>query len=150
MSGKRVITAMVSGLLLLLLLAVILLRPSLLIHPLAKQPFIPLGNVLFALAFIAFSIFMDAASSGFTLKFPTAARGIQKGFRLAVILAVLWWPLSYLLAGNFANNFRGQEAFIGSDRAARWFWALSYTVVFLPLGLWLGRMLLVLWGRFIR
>lgn len=141
---------MLSGLLLLVLLAVILLRPSLLVYPMYKQPFIPLGNLLFALAFIAFPIFLNAASSGFTLKHQKAARFIQKGFRLAVLLAVLWWPLSYLLAGNFANNFRGQEAFIGSERAARWFWALSYTVVFLPLGLWLGRMLLILWGRFTR
>ncbi|MDG1572777.1 hypothetical protein OZ410_10660 [Robiginitalea sp. M366] len=140
-------TLAISGILLMLFLLMLLLRPGIFIHALVEEPFIPLGNLLFWLAFIAFPIFLDAAS--FSFRQPAAAwdKWIAKGFRIAVVLAVLWWPVSYGLSGNFANTFSPGPSFVGSERAAGIFWAYSYAMVLLPVALWLLRMLLALLGK---
>ena len=145
---KDWIRGLVSGGILLLLLAILLLRPAILEMPVVEDPYIPFGNALFSLAFVAFPIFLDAASRGFAIPFPGVQEPIRTAFKAAFFFAIIWWPVSYMLAGNFANTFRNQAEFVGSAEAGQWFWGYSYFIVFFPIALWLLRAALSLLGLF--
>lgn len=45
-----------------------------------------------------------------------------------LILAILWVPISYLLAGNLSFSFSEKESFQGGQTAMKWFWYLSYGI----------------------
>lgn len=45
-----------------------------------------------------------------------------------IILAILWVPISYLLAGNLSFSFSENESFQGGQTAMKWFWILSYGI----------------------
>lgn len=145
---KYGLRSLVSGSILITLLGILLLYPSLLVAPLVKDPYVPFGNLIFWAAFIAFPIFLDNVSRGFTIPYPGMKSRIQKAFKWAVLFALLWWPISYLLAGNFSNTFQNQEEFVGSTEASQWFWGYSYFVVLFPIALWLMRAALAVSGLF--
>ena len=145
---KNWIQGLISGSILVVLLAILLLRPSVLVSPILEDPYIPMGNLIFSVAFIAFPVFLDMASRGFSLPYSGMKKNILTAFKVAVIFAVLWWPISYMLAGNFSNSFRNQAEFVGSAEAGRWFWGYSYFIVFFPIGLWFLRAVLALLGLF--
>ena len=101
--NRKWVTAGIVGSYLLLFLTLLMLNPKLFVYPLLEKPFVPLGNALFWVALIAFPIFLEAASSGFGKAFPWWSGKVQLGFKAALVLAALWWPLSYGLSGNFAK-----------------------------------------------
>ncbi|NNE27922.1 MAG: hypothetical protein HKN09_13845 [Saprospiraceae bacterium] len=51
----------------------------------------------------------------------------------AFIMAVLWIPVSYLLAGNMSFNFTEKASFQGGQSAMRLFWTYTYCVVGFPI-----------------
>lgn len=53
------------------------------------------------------------------------------------ILAILWLPVSWLLAGNLSFSFSEKESFQGGQTAMKWFWRYSY-------GIGIGAMLILL------
>lgn len=146
--NRKWVTAGVAGSYLLLFLTLLMVNPELFVYPLLEKPFVPLGNALFWVALIAFPIFLEAASSGFGKAYPWWYGKVRIGFKAALALAVLWWPVSYGLSGNFANNFSPSDTFVGGEVASRIFWGYSYAVVLVPLTLWLVRMVLSLLGSF--
>jgi hypothetical protein len=46
----------------------------------------------------------------------------------SIVLAILWVPISYVLAGNLSFSFTEKETFQGGQAAMRWFWRLSYGI----------------------
>ncbi|MEO1049680.1 MAG: hypothetical protein AAFX87_03620 [Bacteroidota bacterium] len=48
--------------------------------------------------------------------------------KIVLALAILWVPLSYLLAGNLSFSFSEKELFQGGQLAMKWFWRLSYGI----------------------
>ena len=56
--------------------------------------------------------------------------------KLNLIMAFLWVPISYLLAGNITNSFSGSaEGFQGSPQASEIFWGYNVFLLFLPLSI---------------
>ena len=59
-----------------------------------------------------------------------------------IILAILWIPISFLLAGNFSFSFSEKETFQGGQNAMKWFWGLSYGIgigaIFITLTYWIS------------
>ena len=53
---------------------------------------------------------------------------LSKTLKALIILAILWAPICYLLAGNIAFNFSGTEGFQGGEAAMKWFWRYSYGI----------------------
>ncbi|WP_130287458.1 hypothetical protein [Aquimarina brevivitae] len=53
--------------------------------------------------------------------------------RIAIVLGILWVPLSYVLAGNFSFSFSNKATFQGGQAAMRWFWRLSYGIPIMTL-----------------
>lgn len=48
--------------------------------------------------------------------------------KFILVLAILWVPISYLLAGNISFNFSEKETFQGGQVAMKWFWGLSFGI----------------------
>ena len=51
------------------------------------------------------------------------------GLKIFLILALLWIPISFLLAGNLSFSFSERETFQGGQLAMKLFWRLSYGIV---------------------
>lgn len=60
-----------------------------------------------------------------TWKLNSLLSGLLK---IILILAILWVPISYLLAGNLSFTFKEKETFQGGQTAMKWFWRLSYGI----------------------
>ena len=93
-----------------------------------KNDTIPLGNLIVWAGMIAlpFTIYFGVKE----LRNPTRKlTKILAGFlKIIIILALLWVPISYLLAGNFSFNFSESESFQGGQIAMQCFWFLSYGI----------------------
>lgn len=48
--------------------------------------------------------------------------------KIFLILALLWIPISFLLAGNLSFSFSERETFRGGQLAMKLFWRLSYGI----------------------
>lgn len=55
----------------------------------------------------------------------------------ALILAILWVPVSYLLAGNISFSFTEKAEFQGGQDAMRLFWIFTYGIPIFSLGTFL-------------
>ncbi len=64
-------------------------------------------------------------------------RLFKKLILLPLILAILWVPISYLLAGNLSNTFSEKAVFQGGQDAMKLFWIFTYSIPILSLGLYL-------------
>lgn len=98
-----------------------------------KEGSLPLGTLLTWLGFVALPLTIYWGSRSMREPQKPVEKWLSRALKFAMVLAILWVPISYLLAGNLSFTFRGQEEFRGSDRASIWFWRLCYTTVILPL-----------------
>ena len=48
-------------------------------------------------------------------------------------MAILWMPISFLLAGNLSFSFSGSKEYQGGPTAARIFFAFSYGIAVLSI-----------------
>lgn len=96
--------------------------------PLDEANTIPLGTFITWAGMIALplSIFWGARE----LRQPTRTfTNILSGLlKVTLILAILWVPLSYFLAGNISFSFSEKASFQGGQMAMKWFWVLSYGI----------------------
>ncbi|MUP41969.1 hypothetical protein [Christiangramia aestuarii] len=53
--------------------------------------------------------------------------------KLNILLAILWVPICYFLAGNLSFNFSEKATFQGGQLAMRIFWIFTYSLVATPL-----------------
>jgi len=61
--------------------------------------------------------------------------------KISILLAILWVPVSYLLAGNLSFSFSEKETFRGGQLAMIWFWRYAYGIVILPLGILIAHLI---------
>ncbi len=119
--------------------ASLLIRGSdLLVYPLIEEPYVPLGNVLTWLMFIAFplAILQLGPPKGRDRKIQDRVWKIMReALILNLILAFSWLPLSRIVSGNWSTSFRG-----GSD-AGKYWWAFTYGLPLLSLDI--GTLLLI-------
>ena len=114
---------------------------------LMKDPYIPLGNVLTWLAVISIPV-------GVYLGVRRTRQPQSKFDRIfkvlviaAIILGVLWYPVSWYLADNFSGSFGGSGEFRGSARAGEYYWFYIYLVIGFPLILWIAHLLMRLFKK---
>lgn len=53
--------------------------------------------------------------------------------RANILLAVLWVPICYFLAGNVSFNFSEKATFQGGQLAMRIFWIYTFSLIVLPI-----------------
>ena len=89
---------------------------------------IPLGTFITWMGLISLPAIIFLGIS--RLYYPKNA--VDKLFKkliiLTLIIAVLWVPVSYLLAGNISFTFGEKVSFQGGQTAMKWFWIFTYTI----------------------
>lgn len=64
-----------------------------------------------------------------------------------LVLAILWMPICYLLAGNISFSFAERETFQGGQSAMRWFWRYTYGVLIAPLIILFSYLLILIFKK---
>ena len=127
----------ISLLVFLTVLGLLITGSNLLTISLAKNPEIPLGNMLTWLGLMAFPLMLFTGIR--SVRQPRSQ--LDKAMRLllwvSLFLAVLWPFVSFYLADNWSFNFKRQLVFRGSDRAGRLFWYNNYLLSGLPIAIFL-------------
>lgn len=126
----------ISSLLVFLIVAFLLFTgSSVLLIALSEDPYFPLGTLITWIGLIALpmSIYWGVKN------FRVPKRRIHKFFsfllKLTILLAILWVPISYGLAGNWSNTFTESVTFQGGQLAMKYFWTLSYGIPLLSLAI---------------
>jgi hypothetical protein len=101
-------------------------------YPLLKNPPLPFGNIIIALGFIALPCIFYFGVSSFYYPVNQKERLFSLFYKVLIGIAVLWFPLGYLLSGNFAFNFGSTPDFQGGQLALKIFWAFNYILGLLP------------------
>ena len=123
------------GLLSLLLIVILLLvtGSDILLIEIGKGSSIPLGTFITWIGMIAFPCAIYFGSNRLRepkSRFYFFLSVILKGL---IVVAIMWVPVSYFLAGNIAFTFSEKETFRGGQLAMRWFWIYSYSVAVGPI-----------------
>lgn len=125
------------GSLVVLLLTIFLLvtGSSVLTIPLDENNTIPLGTFITWAGIISFPIIIYTGIK--ELREPTGVfyKYLSNILKIVLVLAILWVPICYLLAGNISFSFAEKESFQGGQLAMKWFWRFSYGVGIGPIAI---------------
>ncbi|MHA7829792.1 MAG: hypothetical protein ACX93O_01745 [Flagellimonas sp.] len=101
-------------------------------EPLYNGSTIPMGTPLTWLGIMSLPLAIYFGVERF--RNPTKTyKLLSRILKFSLTLAVLWVPVSYLLAGNLSFSFSEKEVFQGGQLAMKLFWGYTYGVVILPL-----------------
>ena len=98
---------------------------------------IPLGQITTWLGMIALPYIFYFSIAGLRDPKSKIERAYAKILKILIGMAVLWVPISYLLAGNIAFEFTEKAEFQGGQLAMQLFWYFSYFVAAGPILLFL-------------
>lgn len=131
---KKRKTLLIVSLITLVVTIILLITGSpILTAPISIEPPLPAGTLITWAGMISLplSIYL-----GFQ-PFRAGERFLAFALQLLIILAVLWAPLSYLLAGNLSFSFTEKAGFQGGQTAMRLFWYFNYALATAPILLFL-------------
>ena len=130
---KRKIALLVSLIIFGFSLYLLVTGSSILLLSLSDSSYIPLGTFTTWFGMIALPLLFYFSIRGFREPQTTIEKVFALLLKILIILAVLWMPISYLLAGNLSNTFTEKAEFQGGQLAMKIFWYFSYSVVAAPL-----------------
>lgn len=130
---KRKTLLTVSLIILVVTIILLITGSPILTAPISLEPPLPAGTLITWAGMISLplSIYL-----GFH-PFRAGERFLAFALQLFIILAVLWAPLAYLLAGNFSFSFTEKAGFRGGQTAMRLFWYFNYALTAVPVLLFL-------------
>ena len=94
----------------------------------SKTANIPWGTLITWLGIISLPLSVYVSSKTLRLPESSLESYLSNILKAILILAFLWVPICYLLAGNIAFNFSETEGFQGGQTAMKWFWRYSYGI----------------------
>ena len=94
--------------------------------------YIPLGTPITWLGIIALPLSIYFGNRKMREPGGQLSRFLSVVLKILIVLALLWAPISYLLAGNFSNTFTEKAEFQGGQLAMKWFWRFTYGIVIAP------------------
>lgn len=100
---------------------------------LSENPYFPLGNLTTWLGMIALPLTFYFGIKRLREPQTKTERYFTLVLKVFIGLAILWVPISYLLAGNLSNSFSNTPGFQGGQSAMRLFWMNTYITVAAPL-----------------
>ena len=126
--NKRRIRFWASLVVLMIVLVLLYTGSPLLEYSLKDTPYIPAGTLITWLGMTAVPLSVYWGCKGLREPKATIRKYLAAFLKLILLLAVLWAPICFLLAGNWAYNFSESSGFQGGQEAMRWFWRLSYSI----------------------
>jgi hypothetical protein len=110
-----------------LIIAALLASGSpLLLLPIGKHTSIPLGNLLTWLGMFALPLTAYWGINSMRNPSILIDRLLSNVLKLVLLMALLWLPISYLLAGNLSFTFTEKDEFQGGQLAMKVFWIINY------------------------
>lgn len=109
---------------------------------------IPLGTFITNAGIIALPLTMYFGVKEFRQPTKSVYKYLSILLKVAIVVAILWIPICYALAGNISFTFSEKETFQGGQLAMKWFWYISYGVVIIPLFILLIHWLLLFLNKF--
>ncbi len=94
-------------------------------YPLGENDTIPLGSFITWAGLIAMPMSIYWGSVKFRTPEGTFYKVLSTCLKVTILLALLWLPISYGLAGNMNFNFGQGSSFRGGQTAMKLFWSLS-------------------------
>jgi len=94
---------------------------------------IPMGTPISYSGIVALSMALWLSVQNRKRHFDALGRYFHIVAVMSLMLAILWLPVSWLLAGNLSFTFTEKAEFQGGQQAMRLFWIYSGLVVMLPL-----------------
>lgn len=130
---KRKIWLYCSLTILIITLVLIVSGSSLLSLTLDQNESIPLGTFItwFGIISLHLSIYLSLNRPKNLSK--TILKKLMPILKSLLILAILWMPICYLLAGNLSFTFTDKIEFQGGQLAMKWFWRFTYGIVIAPI-----------------
>ena len=119
----------ISSLLVFLIVAFLLFTgSSVLLVALSEDPYFPLGTLITWLGLIALPMSIYWGVKNFRAPKRRIHKFLSNLLKLTILLAILWVPISYGLAGNWSNTFTESATFQGGQLAMKLFWYFSYGI----------------------
>lgn len=112
----------------LMVIFLLLTGSSLLVLALDKEKTIPLGTFITWAGMISLPLAIIAGIKEMRKPTRTFNSVLSVGIKLTLLLAILWVPIAYLLAGNISFSFTERASFQGGQQAMKLFWYLSYGI----------------------
>jgi hypothetical protein len=113
--------------------------------PLYNSSTIPFGTIITWVGIIALPLSTYWGNNNFRNPNTTFNKYLGNFLKVIILLAFLWVPISYLLAGNLSFSFTEKETFQGGQLAMKWFWRITYGIAISPIVLiiiyWLSLLL---------
>ena len=131
--SKRSLGLLVSLIIFGLSLYLLVTGSSVLLISLSNSSNIPLGTFITGLGMIALPFVFFFSIKGFRKPQSKTEKVFALLLKILIALAVLWIPISYLLAGNISNTFTEKTEFQGGQLAMKIFWFNSYFTAAAPL-----------------
>lgn len=131
--NKRKIGLIVSLIIFGLSLYLLATGSSVLLISLSNSSYTPLGTFITGLGMIALPFVFYFSIKGFRKPQSKTEKVFALLLKILIALAVLWIPISYLLAGNISNTFTEKAEFQGGQLAMKIFWFNSYFTVAAPI-----------------
>lgn len=116
----------------LIIIGLLAFGSSILNSPFLGNQQLPTGTLLTWLGFTLYPAIFYLLAFGRKKPRSKLQSLIASGYKLLIVLGLLWGLISYGLAGNWSFSFKGQEAYIGSARAGRLFWNFNYILAAAP------------------
>lgn len=121
----------ISLMLTLLVILIFIFCPHLLTFALDKNNSIPLGTFITWLGFISYTLTFYFGIKRLQSPKKSHEKVLAYVLKSIIFLAILWIPISYLLAGNMTFTFTESITFQGGQQAMKLFW---YFIYFLTIG----------------
>ena len=102
---------------------------SLLEKSLTENSSIPFGTFITWFGIISLQTSIYFGCNQFRKPSKTAYKYLSNLLKGLIILAILWLPICYFLAGNFSFTFTEKETFQGGQLAMKWFWRFTYGII---------------------
>ena len=106
---------------------------ELLIQPFIENPFVPFGSLITWFGLISMQFIILIGIENIRNSNTSIYKTLRLINKLFIILAILWIPICYILAGNFSNTFANKETFQGGQLAMKWFWRYTYSLGIVPI-----------------
>ena len=116
-------------------------------YGLLTDPYVPFGNLLVATGILSLLVFGHVASDVLYYPIYELQYRLSMVSKILIVCALLWWPVGYLLADNFAANFGTGEGFRGSVLAGQIYRFYTYGIIILASLLWLASVVIYMTNK---
>ena len=115
-----------SGIIVVMSAFLLLIGSEFLLYSLTDTQYVPFGTFLTWFGLACFPLLVYSSLSALRSPNNSWQRLFSVILKVQFVLSVLWLPMAYLLAGNWAFNFSNTLSFQGGQLAMKIFWIYSY------------------------